>query len=150
MSTLAFLTINKTHTNIKLDSAISVEQRKLLITFVKSKNGSFLDESYQEFIIPRILKQDHTQKLFNYYNINITIIGANTESIEKKTRADELEKIYENIKNSYKLPFGEFKGMRIGELPKYYLKYLIKYHSERKLVEMCKKELENRSIIVFS
>ncbi len=150
MNALAFLTIHKTHTTIKLDTIIDIEQRKLLISFVESKNGSFLDESYKEFMIPRILKQDHTQKLFNHYNINITIVGANAQSIEKKSASDEIEKIYENIKNSYKLPFGEFKGMGIGELPKYYLKYLINYHSERKLVEMCKKELENRSIIVFS
>lgn len=115
-----------------------------LSKFLKERNGEFITPDKRNLRIDRSIKDKHVEKLFNELGIELSL----SISIKRNEQASsrELDNININTINEEEriITFGEFRGLKLCNIPTYYLKWLNKTAFDESLKLISKKILTKR------
>lgn len=121
---------------IELNNIPSDDLLNKIWKFINSKNGAFIDNNYKVFVIKRNLSSKHVQRLFDLLDINLEVFDRDINSFNFDPNT--ARRLNEFAKSSFRLSFGEYKGNTLEEVPKHYLKFLMKGSMDKAIAAMAK------------
>ena len=115
-----------------------------LSKFLKERNGEFITPDKRNLRIDRSIKDKHVEKLFNELGIELSLSISIKRNENGSSR--ELDNININTTNEEEriITFGEFRGLKLCNIPTYYLKWLNKTAFDENLKLISKKILTKR------
>lgn len=115
-----------------------------LSKFLKERNGEFISDDKRNLRIDRSIKEKHIEKIFN--ELGIELILPHSAKRNEKNSSRELDDVNINIANDEEriITFGEFRGLKLCNIPTYYLKWLNKTSLDSNLKLILNKILSKR------